>query len=253
MSKTYDFPFLDQLGLSVIVPVFEEEKAIVPCINKIVKSLDGLTDNNEILIIDDQSKDKTFELVINLAKAINQENKGRIKVFRQKNNRGKGNAIKIGLLYATKDIIFIQDAYLEYDPKEIPNLIKPIIRGEADIVYGSRFLGSIEGMSVLNYFGNRIITNLTNILYGSKLSDVMTGHKAFKKGIFKHIEIKSSRFLFEIELTVKILRKNFRIIEVPINYKRRRTGRSKIKWIDGLKGLIALVIFRFFNFFIDLR
>ena len=224
-------------SLSIIVPAYNEEEAITHCADDLIQTFKGTNFDYEIIIVDDGSPDKTFAL----AKDATKNAAGRIKLVRHSLNKGKGHAVMTGLAFATNGIIVIQDADLEYPSKNIPMLMAPILRGKADVVYGSRFLGHMDRMSLSHYFGNRILTFMTNILYGCKLTDVMTGAKVFKKDVLNQLEINSGSFEFEVEVTAKILEQNFKIIELPTSYMRRKLGKAKIKWVDGLKCSIWLI------------
>ncbi len=228
-------------SLSIIVPAFNEEEAITHCADDLIQTFKGTNFDYEIIIVDDGSPDKTFDL----AKDATKNAAGKIKLVRHSLNRGKGHAVMTGLALATNGIIVIQDADLEYPSKNIPMLIEPILRGEADVVYGSRFLGHVDRMSLSHHFGNRVLTFVTNVLYGCRLTDVMTGAKVFKKEVLNQVDINSGSFEFEVEVTAKILEHNFKIIELPTLYMRRKLGKAKIKWTDGLKCSIWLILHKF--------
>jgi glycosyltransferase involved in cell wall biosynthesis len=228
-------------GLSIIVPAYNEEEAIAHCADDLIQTFKGTNFDYEIIIVDDGSPDKTFDF----AKDATKNGAGRIKLVRHSLNRGKGHAVMTGISLATNGIIAIQDADLEYPSKNIPMLVEPILRGKADVVYGSRFLGHMDRMSLSHHFGNRVLTFVTNILYGCKLTDVMTGAKVFKKDVFNQVEINSGSFEFEVEVTAKILEQKFKIIELPTSYMRRTLGKAKIKWTDGLKCSIWLILHKF--------
>jgi len=167
--------------VSIIVPAFNEEKTIGQCILQTYEVLNHSGLEYEIIVIDDGSKDETFKIVKNIASSIKA-----IKLIKHEKNLGKGEAIKTGLNVASGDIICIIDADLEYSPKDIPSLINPIIEGKANIVYGSRFLKN-NIMNFFRRFGNILLTNIANILYDLKLTDIMTGSKAFKKKFRKNL------------------------------------------------------------------
>jgi len=224
-------------GLSILVPAYNEEKTIARCVNDVTQTLDGSNLGYEIIIIDDGSPDRTFELAKDAIKSTSSS----IKVVRHNFNSGKGHAVMTGLSLATKDIIVIQDADLEYSSKHIPMLIEPIIKGKADVVYGSRFLGQIDHMSISHLFGNKVLTFITNLLYHCKLTDVMTGHKAFSKNVLEQITINAHSFEFEVEVTAKILQRGFQIVELPTSYTLRKSGKAKIKWTDGVRCLVWLI------------
>lgn len=232
-------------GLSILVPAFNEEKTILYCVKDIIQTLDGSNLGYEIIIVDDGSRDKTFEL----AKDAPEHKSNSIKVVCHNSNSGKGHAIMTGLSLATKYIIVIQDADMEYSSKNIPALIEPILKEKADVVYGSRFIGQMDHMSLSHLLGNKVLTFFTNLLYNCKLTDVMTGHKAFRKTVLEQIEINSYSFEFEVEVTAKILERGFKIVELPTSYTRRKTGEAKIRWIDGVKCLTWLIYYKISSLF----
>jgi glycosyltransferase involved in cell wall biosynthesis len=161
-------------------------------------------------------------------------------------NRGKGAAIRTALKVARGDLILIQDADLEYDPEDWPRMLDPILRGKARVVYGSRFTGERKNMLPLHWIGNRFLSLVTNVLYSSTLSDMETCYKLFDRQAIAGITVQSDRFDFEPEITAKVLRRGFRIYEVPISYAgRESTEGKKITWRDGIGALKALVKYRF--------
>jgi glycosyltransferase involved in cell wall biosynthesis len=227
------------MKLSIIIPAYNEEKTISRIINKVRNSrLNGI--EKEIIVIDDFSKDKTKKILSGI--------KG-IKCLFHKYNQGKGAAIRTGLNHATGDIILIQDADLEYDPKEYPKLLKPILEGKAKVVYGSRLNAirkNIRNMYKLHYIGNMFLTLMTNALFHAKISDMETGYKVFRKEVIKGIRLRARRFDFEPEITAKIMKRGYRIIEVPIGFAGRKFDEGKkITWRDGIKALFYLVRYRF--------
>lgn len=233
--------------LSVIIPVYNEEKTIKKVIDKIKKvQLKNIT--KEIIVVDDCSQDNTKNM---LKKA----NDNSLKVFYHKKNMGKGAAIRTALKHSTGDIISIQDADLEYNPKNIIKLINPIVNGDADVVYGSRFLGKRlilfgknKTVLPLHWIGNHCLTFLTNILYSSSITDMETGCKVLKKEVIKNISLKATRFDFEPEITAKILRKGYKIKELSISFNPRTFDEGKkITWIDGIKAAYYLLKYRLFD------
>ncbi len=159
---------------------------------------------------------------------------------------GKGAGIRTGIQAATKDIIIIQDADLEYNPSDFPIVLRPILDGVADVVYGSRFLGIHRSFMFSHYVGNRFLSLVTNVLYNNMLTDMETGYKAFRAPVIKSIKIRSNRFDFEPEITAKVLKRGYRIYEVPIYYAGRDyADGKKITWRDGFAALWALLRFRF--------
>lgn len=219
--------------LSVIVPCYNESGTILSAIEQLQALRDRF--DLEIIVVDDGSTDGSFESLRSVQG---------IKLERHEKNRGKGAAVVTGLAKATGDVVVIQDADLEYDPKEIPVLVDPILSGKCDIVYGSRFKGNIAGMTFSHYVGNKILSFFTSLLYGVEVTDMMTGHKAFRGSVFKELTLESSRFEFELEVTVEALRKGYSICEIPIPYSKRRFGEAKIGWADGLKTLLKLLEYR---------
>lgn len=230
------------LKLSIIIPVFNEEKTIGQVLQKI--SQIKLPLSKEIIVVSDGSTDGTDSIV---------EKKKNIKFLRHKKNLGKGAAIRTGIKYATGDFIVIQDADLEYDPKNYTELIKPVTEDSASVVYGTRlknyplnFWGSRKTVLPLHLIANKGLTMLTNFLYGAALSDMETGHKLFRKDILKKISIEASRFDFEPEITVKILKLKIPIVEVPIKVKPRSYKEGKkIGWKDAVKAVWVLLKFKF--------
>ncbi|MDP3766168.1 MAG: glycosyltransferase family 2 protein [Nanoarchaeota archaeon] len=233
--------------ISVIVPVYNEEKTILEVI-KGIREIKVKNASKEIIIIDDFSTDGT--------RAILKKIKGNFtKIFYHKKNMGKGAAIRTALKHATGTIIAIQDADLEYSPKNIANLIVPILDGSSEVVYGSRFRGKklmLSGKSKtplpLHWIGNRVLTLITNLLYFSSITDMETGNKIFKKGVIKGITLKATRFDFEPEITAKILKRGCKIKELPIDFNPRSFEEGKkITWRDGIKAAYYLLKYRFFD------
>jgi glycosyltransferase involved in cell wall biosynthesis len=222
------------IKVSIIVPAYNEENTIETVLSRLLKVCQNLP-SSEIIVIDDGSTDDTAERV---------ERFSSVGLVRQK-NQGKGAALRTGLRVSKGDIIVIQDADMEYHPEDIPRLIEPILKEKADAVYGSRFKGNTDGMSFSHYIGNRIISLSTRILFGVSVTDVMTGHKAFHRKIFNPIPIKEKGFTVEIEITARILRNNWRLIEIPIAYSYRKHGVAKINYADGLRSLLKVIRERF--------
>jgi glycosyltransferase involved in cell wall biosynthesis len=224
------------MKLSVIMPVYNEERTI----QEIVKRVLEVPLEKELVIVDDCSNDRTSELLKVYV------NKAEIKVLRHEKNQGKGAAIRTGIQAATGDMIVIQDADLEYDPAEYPILVKPIIEGRADVVYGSRFLGLHRVFLYYHYLGNKFLTFLTNLLYNTMLTDMETCYKVFRAEVLKDITIKSHRFNFEPEITAKVFKKKLRVYEMPISYYGREYQEGKkITWRDAFPAIWALIKYRF--------
>jgi glycosyltransferase involved in cell wall biosynthesis len=232
--------------LSVLVPVYNEERTL----EEIVRRVRAVPLAKEIIFVDDGSKDQSREILTRLQ----EENEraadplNSIKIFFQAQNEGKGAALKTALSHATGDVVIIQDADLEYDPKDYPSLLEPIQTGLADVVYGTRFAGG--GAHRVLFFwhsmGNRLVTLLSNMLTNLNLSDMEVGYKVFRAEALKGIELKSKRFGFEPEITMKLAKKRCRFYEVPISYHGRTYEEGKkITWKDGLAALYYMIRFRF--------
>ena len=190
----------------------------------------------EIIVVNDGSTDRSGEICRKF---------DNVALIEHKLNMGKGAAVQTGIKNSSGDIVLIQDADLEYFPEDIPRLVNPILEGRADVVLGSRFLGEPYGMSKSHTVGNKILTDTTRLLYRHKITDVMTGYKAFRKELLRDISLESKDFSVETELVAKLLEKKCLIIETPIRYKYRQTGRSKISWKHGFKSLWTLLRIRF--------
>jgi glycosyltransferase involved in cell wall biosynthesis len=228
------------MRLSLIVPVYNERQTIEEIVRR-VQAVD-LNLEKEIIVVDDGSTDGTGEILQTL------ELPGLRTVIHEK-NKGKGAALRSGFDLAEGEIILIQDADLEYDPREYPQLLEPILDGRADVVYGSRFLGGPHRVLYFwHYVGNRFLTTFSNMLSNLNLTDMETCYKVFRRDILQKIKLKSPRFGFEPEITVKLAKLHCRIYEVPISYSGRDYAEGKkIGWKDGLAALFHLVRFRFFN------
>jgi glycosyltransferase involved in cell wall biosynthesis len=223
------------LLLSVIMPVYNEKNTI----RQIVERVQTVPVPKEIIIVDDGSKDGTREILKDLAQ---QEN---IKVFLHKKNKGKGAALSTGLQHVSGDFVIFQDADLEYHPEEYPRLLEPIQKGDADVVYGSRFKGAGRAFLFWHKVGNIFLNFVTNILYNSTLTDMETCYKMFRRDVIKGITIESNRFNVEPEITAKILKRGYKVFEVPITYSGRDFSEGKkITWRDGFSALWTLIKYR---------
>jgi glycosyltransferase involved in cell wall biosynthesis len=225
------------MKISVIMPVFNEENTI----REIIKRVRDIDIDKEIIIVDDHSTDKTRDILRNLKE-------DNMKIFFHDKNIGKGGALITGLSQAKGDIVIFQDADLEYDPVEYPRLIEPIVKGYADVVYGSRLSGGRPQRVYMFWHkvGNNFLSLLTNILYNTTLTDMETGYKVFKRDALKDIRIKSNDFTVEPEITAKILKKRCRIYEIPISYYGRDYSEGKkIRWWHGISAVWALIKYRF--------
>jgi glycosyltransferase involved in cell wall biosynthesis len=226
--------------LSVIVPVYNEAKTIRQILAQ-VRAVDlGPRVAREIIVVDDHSTDGT-------AAALEEErDQPCTYVIRHRKNRGKGAAVRTGLAAARGDILLIQDADLEYDPRDYPALLRPILEGRAKAVYGSRFLGEHKAMYFWHTVGNKTLTLITNILFDTTLTDMETCYKVFTADVARSFRLKSDRWGIDPEITAKILKRGHRIYEVPIAYNGREFWEGKkISWRDGFRVLAALLRYRF--------
>jgi len=226
------------MKLSIIIPVYNEKTTI----KEIIKKISLIDIQKEIVIVDDCSSDGTVDIL----KDIESDD---LKVFYHERNMGKGAAVRTAFKHITGDIIIIQDADLEYDPRDYPSLIRPIIEGRADVVYGSRFLGGPHRVLFFwHYVGNRIITTFSNMLSNLNLTDMETGYKVFRREIIQNLKLKSNRFGFEPEITMKVAKASCRIYEMPISYWGRDYAEGKkISWKDGIAAIFHIFRFRFFD------
>jgi glycosyltransferase involved in cell wall biosynthesis len=225
--------------LTVVIPCFNEKDHIEEVLNRVEEV--GLA--QEIIIVDDGSTDGTRDVLRN----IEADCRPGVRIIYHEQNQGKGAAVVTGFKAASSEVVLIQDADFEYDPREYPQLMKPIEEGIATVVYGSRFLGGPrKAMYFLNMLANKGLTLSTNILYNAILSDMETCYKVFKVEVVKDMVIRSRRFDFEPEITAKVLKKGIRIYEVPISYNGREWNEGKkIKWYDAFIALWTLIKYRF--------
>jgi glycosyltransferase involved in cell wall biosynthesis len=223
--------------LSVIIPVFNERSTVAEVIRRIRRV--DLPVDVEVVVVDDGSSDGTDKVLEALGDST-------VRVINHPHNKGKGAAIRTGLETIRGDLVLVQDADLEYDPADWPKLLEPILRGKSKVVYGSRFTGERKNMMPLHWVGNRFLSLVTNVLYSTTLSDMETCYKLFDRRVLEGITIVSDRFEFEPEITAKVLRRGYRIYEIPISYAGREVDEGKkITWRDGFGALKALVKFRF--------
>ncbi len=225
------------MNLSVIIPVYNE----VESIQEIVRRVQATQLAWEIVIVDDCSKDGTRDLLKQM------DGKGNVRVLLHEVNQGKGAAVRTGLAAARGDILLIQDADLEYDPRDYPLLLKPLEEGVADVVYGSRFLGGPRRVAMFwHMVANYLLTFMTNILYNTILSDMETGYKVFRRQVIEGMTLRARRFDFEPEFTAKVLKRNYRIFEVPISFNPRDYAQGKkIKLKDAFEAVWTLLKYRF--------
>jgi len=227
------------MNLSVIIPVYNEEKNV----QEIIKRVQYSKLANEIIVVDDGSQDGTRDILKDL------DGKSNVRVILHEKNQGKGAAVVTGMKAAKGEVLLIQDADLEYDPRDYPALLQPIEEGLADVVYGSRFLGAAHRVTMFwHQVANKMLTFMTNILYDSILTDMETGYKVFRREVIEGINIRSRRFNFEPEFTAKILKRRHRIFEVPITFNPRDyVEGKKIKLKDAFEAVWALIRYRFFD------
>jgi glycosyltransferase involved in cell wall biosynthesis len=223
--------------LSVVMPVFNEKDTI----REILDQVRGVGLVNQVVVVDDFSTDGTREVL--REEAARDET---LTLVLHDRNRGKGAGVRSGVERATGDIIIIQDADLEYDPRDYPALIRPIVEGRVKVVYGSRFLGPRKDMLFWHMVGNKLLTLVTNILYDSTLSDMETCYKVMRADVAKSLDIQSNRWGIDPEITAKVLKRRNRIFEVPISYYGREYEEGKkISWRDGFVVLWTLLKYRF--------
>ncbi|MBN1875656.1 MAG: glycosyltransferase family 2 protein [Anaerolineae bacterium] len=229
--------------LSVVIPIYNEEQSIEEVLQQISNvNLPGIS--KEIILSDDASTDNTAQI---LQRYI-QNTTEIIKVHTSPVNLGKGAAVRLGIAYATGDIIIIQDADLELNPQEYAQVIQPILSGKTDVAYGSRFLNESNLIPKRTRLANWFLTILTNVLFGAQLTDMETAYKAFRREVFSNIKLRCVRFDFEPEITAKFLQAGYKIYEVPISYRPRTTEEGKkISWIDGIEAIYTLLRCRFFD------
>jgi len=222
--------------LSVVMPVFNERNTIEEIIHRVLAVRMRL----QLIVVDDVSTDGTTEILERL-----QKEHGFV-LLRQPRNTGKGAALRRGFAAVTGDMVIIQDADLEYSPEEYPLLTHLITSGRADVVFGSRFLGTHRVFLLTHYLGNRLLTFMTNVLYNTMLSDMETCYKVMRTDVLRAMELKSNGFGIEPEITAKVFKRRYRVYEVPISYDGRGYDEGKkITWRDGIVALWVLLKYRF--------
>ena len=227
------------MNLSIVIPVYNEVKNI----EQIIQRVQSTNLAQEIIIVDDGSRDGTRDALQKLSE------QNTVRVILHERNQGKGAAVVTGLRAAKGDILLIQDADLEYDPRDYATLLRPIEEGLADVVYGSRFLGAPHRVTMFwHMVANRLLTLMTNILYNTILTDMETGYKVFRREVIDGMRIRAKRFDFEPEFTAKVLKRNYRIFEVPISFNPRDYSQGKkIKLRDAFEAVWTLLKYRFMD------
>jgi glycosyltransferase involved in cell wall biosynthesis len=229
------------MKLSVVIPVYNEKDTLA----EIIRRVQATPYDKELIVVDDASTDGSREILRQLAQQYDN-----IRPFFHERNQGKGAALRTGFRHVRGDVVLIQDADLEYNPTDYPELLKPIQRGLADVVYGSRLIGAAPHRVLFfwHYLGNKVVTTLSNMFTNLNLTDMETCYKVFKAEVLKDIQIKCDRFGVEPELTAKIAKKRVRVYEVPISYDGRDYSEGKkITWRDGIAALYYIIRFRFWD------
>ena len=228
--------------LSIVIPVYNEKDTLKSLVSK-VRAVDLGDVEKEIILVDDASRDGSVDILKEM-----QKEDASLVIHYKSANSGKGATLREGFKHTTGDYVIVQDADLEYDPSDYNKLLRVLAEDEVDVIYGSRFSGNYKDMTNLHYFGNKLLTLVTNLLYGVMLTDMETCYKLLPGEFVRRLEIKSRRFNFEPEITAKILKSGMRIVEVPISYQgRSHSEGKKITWRDGASAVLTLLRFRFLN------
>lgn len=227
------------MKLSIVIPIYNEE-ALLP---RVLERIRRLPLDKELILVDDCSQDNTWQIL--QQEAVKHPD---IVILHHKKNQGKGASIRTGLEHVTGDIVIIQDADLEYNPEDIPAVIAPIVEGKVKVAYGSRFLGNIKKMRLPNRVANYLLAWLVSILYGQKITDEATAYKAFRTEVIKQIKLNCTRFEFCPEVTAKVLKRGYKIIETPVSFEARTFEEGKkIGWRDFIVAVYILLKYRFTN------
>ncbi|MBN1270292.1 MAG: glycosyltransferase family 2 protein [Kiritimatiellae bacterium] len=228
------------MKLSIVIPVYNEAGTVERVIDAVRKVETGL--EREIIVVDDGSTDGTRDVLERL-----KDSTDGVRIALRDRNEGKGSALRTGFAMATGDIVLVQDADLEYDPKEYPHLLAPILDGHADVVYGSRFLGGGPHRVVFFWHsvGNKVLTTLSNMMTNLNLTDMEVCYKVFRREVLQSITLRENRFGFEVEVTAKVARRKWRVYEVPVSYYGRDYAEGKkITWKDGFRALWCILKYR---------
>ena len=228
--------YIKNIKLSIVIPCFNEKDNIKTIVAKVLESP---IENKEIIVVDDKSTDGTSDILDEeIAPMVS-------KIIHHQDNQGKGGALRTGFAHATGDVVIIQDADLEYNPEEYPAVILPIVNGECEVCYGSRFLNQKAKGYKANQMANKFLTRLSNLFTHLKLTDMETCYKAFRREIIQSVDIKENRFGFEPEITAKIAKKGINIKEVPISYNPRTNEEGKkIGFKDGVRAIYCIWKYR---------
>ncbi|MHA1683159.1 MAG: glycosyltransferase family 2 protein [Promethearchaeota archaeon] len=235
MEKMY----YSSMKLSLIIPCYQEDQTINKVLQLIKKQ--EFPVEYEILLIDDGSEIPVVDVIDGLTNKLN------LRIYRFRSNQGKGCAVRLGVAKARGDYVLIQDADLEYLPKDIPRLLEPVLEKNAPVVYGSRFLNKPEHIRMSHNFGNKMLNIVSNFLFHSNLTDFETGYKLIKRSLLLDMDLQSREFELEPEITAKLLKRGIPIIEVPIFYRYRAKGHAKISYLDGIEAIIQLLKERIFE------
>ena len=228
--------------LSIVIPIYNEAEHLEEILRQIDAVEIGM--EKELILVDDCSTDGTRDIL----KKLNNSSKNNAKIFYHDVNRGKGATLRTGFQHITGEITLIQDADLEYDPQDYPKLLEPILNNTADVVYGSRFMAGRQEGLLRSYLANRFLTFLSNLVNGTKLTDMETCYKVIKSDILKDISLCSDRFGFEPEITAKLAKRKCNIVDVPISYRGRDYHEGKtVSWKDGVAAVFHILRFRFFS------
>ena len=227
--------------LSIVIPVYNEEKTLEKIIDKVQKVNLGKI-KKELIMVDDFSMDGSAKVIEKIKKKYRN-----VKSFRHKENMGKGAALRTGFKHISGDVVVVQDSDLEYNPEEFKRMIKLILEDKTKVVYGSRLIGKSKGFKVLShYYGNKFLSLLTKLLYNADITDMETCYKMMSREVIDSLSLKSDKFDIEPEITSKIIKKGYKIIEIPIEYKGRSFAEGKkINWKDGIKAIWVLFYWRF--------